>query len=413
MLLQTFIGRKLFLQWFSKRGEGVRNLQLDFDDWCRRYYQGCFSATQASTTVAQMFQPLKKSLRQLKLLDSGYVLNRHALQGIATLSQLQHLQLFGMSSHTLVSPNLSVLTSLSTLKNLELSDNAEARDIVRQQHTQFFPNQVCDLPNLVRLHIQSPLVTHIGPAITRLSKLRTLMASSCAIQQVPSFLTELSMLETLNVGDNDVLALDKSVEQWWPEELARLTSLTDLDLSLCNVASVPMLLTRLHRLRQLDLSANSAHPSMMLPSMLSSCISLECLKLSDLGLGSVPVSICMMTPLRRLVLNHNELSCLPDELPALTQLQDLQLGHNEFTAFPMILAEMPSLQRVSLEGCTNMQISCSLEPLLRLTRLTSLVLTCDLSRHEPRWSADSTSRLISLACSLVGDKNGRAKMLRF
>lgn len=413
MLLQSFIGKKLLLQWFSQRAEGIKNLQLDFDDWCRRYYQGCFSATQASSTVADVLRPLQGSLRQLKLLDSGYVVNRGVLQSIAVLSQLQHLQLFGLSPRTLVSADLSVITTLSLLKNLELSDNNESREAVKQQQSHFFPITVCNLPCLVRLHIQSPLVTYIDSSITRLRKLRTLMVSNCAIQQVPSFLTELDELATLNLADNAVLALDKSVEQWWPDELARMTSLTDLDLSLCNVASVPMSLTRLHRLRQLDLSANSAHPVMMLPSMLTSCISLERLKLSDLGLTNVPPSICMMTSLRRVVLTSNELRTLPSELAALTLLQDLELGHNQFESFPMVLTELPSLERVSLQGCTNMQITCSLEPLLRLTRLTSLILTCDLSRDEPRWSADSTSRLISLACGLDRVKLGRAKMLRF
>ena len=401
------------LLWVSRRAAGVRSLQLDFDDWCRRYYQGCFSAIQASRTVTDMLQLLQNSLQQLKLSDSGYVVNRDVLRSISALHQLQHLQLFGMSSHLLVSSDLGLLTSLLQLRNLELSDSDEARPVVQMQHPHFFPVEVCSLAQLVRLHIQSPLVTHIDPGITRLRNLRTLMVNSCSIQQIPPFLTKLTQLDTIDFSDNDELAQNKIVEQWWPEELAGLTSLTDLNLSCCSLSSVPMCWTRLHRLRHLDLSTNAAHPLLMLPSMLTSCTSLECLKLLDLGLTFVPLSVCKMTSLRVLLLTNNELQTLPIEMAALSQLQDLDVGHNEFQTFPMVLTSLLSLERISMEGCTQMQITCSIKEMSRLTCLTSLVLTCDMSRVEPRWSADSTSRLVSLACSLDRLQIGKADMLRF
>ena len=391
----------------------MRTFQLDFDEWCKHYYQGSFSALQASTTVADALQVLQGNLQQLKLLDSGYVINSNVLQSIAGLTQLQHLQLFGIAPQTLVSADLSMLTHLSQLKNLQLSDSDDHREGLQLQRKQFFPVQICNLPHLVRLDIQSPLVTYIDAGITRMQKLRTLMVSGCAIQQVPAFLTKLSQLETLSLADNAVLGSDKIVEQWWPEDLAKLASLTDLDLSECSVASVPMSLTRLQRLRHLDLSSSLAPSVLELPAMLTSCTALECLKLSDLRWKSVPSSVCMLTTLRQLVLTGNGLRSLPHELVDLSQLQDLRLGHNDFDEFPMVLTGLTSLEKLSLEGCINMQITCSLVELSRLTRLTSLILTCDLSRHKPRWSADSTSRLISLACSLDRVSIGAADMLKF
>lgn len=412
-ILQTFIGKRRFHDWLAQRASSIQNLQLDFDAWCRQYYQGSFSAIQAGGTVADTLALLRPSLLQLKLSDTSYVVDKHVLQSIATLSQLQHLQLFGLSSHMLVSDDLSVLSQLGQLKNLELSDGDEARLTVQQQYPYFFPVQLCSLPNLVLLHIQSPLVTHIAAQVTHLCSLHTLMVNSCAIQQVPVFLSKLTGLKTLSLADNTVLALDKIVEEWWPEQLSQLTTLTYLDLSYCSMSSVPMSLSSLHQLRRLDLSANSTQPAMLLQAVLTECSSLEHLELNDLSLSTIPRSVCMMASLCRLTFVNNELHTLPDEIAALTQLQHLDLAHNSFESFPLILIQLTSLESISLEGCRQMQIPHSLDELTRLSRLTSLVLTCDLSRHEPRWSAESTSRLVSLACSIDRVRRSGMGILRF
>ena len=126
-MLQTFIGKKRIHDWLAQSAASIENLHLDFDAWCQQYYQGSFSALQAGKTVADTLELLRHSLLQLKLSDTSYVVDKHVLQSIAVLSQLQHLQLFGISSHMLVTNDLSVLSQLSQLKNLEISDGDEAR----------------------------------------------------------------------------------------------------------------------------------------------------------------------------------------------------------------------------------------------------------------------------------------------
>ncbi|KAL0054152.1 hypothetical protein WJX82_004554 [Trebouxia sp. C0006] len=280
---QRFVDRDLFLSWVRRRAASIKHVQLDFDAWCRQYYQGAFSAVQASRSVATLLELVRGSLQQLKVQDTSFVVNSKMLRSLATATHLRHLQLFGVSSQILVSDALTCVTYLKQLKNLELADSEDHRQAVQDQHPQFFPTQICNLPNLITLHLQSPLITYIDPAIAALSNLQTLMLNGCSLEEA---------------------------------------------------------------------------------------------------------------------------------LTGLVHLHDLDLAHNEFHTFPTLLAGLTSLNRISFKGCTQMQIPEPLQMLTSLKKLSALIFTCDLSRHAPRWSADSTSNLISLALAFV-DINGRgAKVLR-
>ena len=216
-LLQRFIHRQLLFKWISMRALSMRHLQLDFDSWCQRYYQGTFSSVQAGSSVGILLQMLDGSLQQLKLQDAGFVVNQLFLDSLSASQHLQHLQLFGISSEVFVSDTLRALTQLVGLKNLELGNRGESQEQIQQQHPSFFPMQVCSLPNLVTLHIQSPLVTHIDSAISQLSHLRTLIMDGCSLHQVSSYLVQLSQLQTLCLADNEFLGMSKDHRGWGPE----------------------------------------------------------------------------------------------------------------------------------------------------------------------------------------------------
>ena len=119
----------------------------------------------------------------LRVLDTSFAVNATVLHSLAAANDLQHLQLFGKSTHILISDVLSFITCLRQLKKLELADGEDHRQAVQQQYS-FFPTQICNLPNLVTLHVQSTLVTYIHPAISTLSSLQTLMITSCSPEDV-------------------------------------------------------------------------------------------------------------------------------------------------------------------------------------------------------------------------------------
>ena len=387
-------------------------MQLDFDAWCRQYYQGAFSAVQAGKSVATLLGLVRGSLRQLKIQDTSFVVNTYMLRSLGTATHLCHLQLFGVSSTILVSNVLSCITSLTQLKNLELSDSEDHRQAVQQQNPSFFPTQICRLPNLITLHIQSPLVTYIDPAITALSNLQTLMMDGCSLEQVSSALVALGQLQTLCLADNTRLALNKAPDEWWPQELTALMSLTELDLSLCGISGVPVSLGKLARLSHLDLGANGAPPGIMLALDARSCSAMRSIRMNACSMHKVPKCLCTLTAMEYLGLANNHLVDLPSALTSLGQLRVLDLAHNDFLTFPTLLAGISSLARISFKGCTQLQVSEPLKMLTNLRKLTALIFTCDLTRNQPRWSADSTSNLISLALDFVTVNGRGAKVLR-
>ena len=400
-LLQRFVDKNKLFSWVSKRAAAVRHIRLDFDAWCRQYYQGAFSAVRAGASVAFLLELVRGSLQELKVQDMSFVVNTRMLHSLAAATNLQHLQLFGVSSQVLVSDTLSVLTQLSHLKNLELADSDDHRQIVQQQHPFFFPTQVCDLPDLITLHIQSPLVTYIDSAITKLTRLQTLVINGCSLESVSSVLTGLTQLQSLCLADNVRLAVDKAPDEWWPLELEDLMSLTALDVSSCGVSGVPVALGKLVKLGHLDLGANGASPGMMLPLDVGACHAMRSLCMNDCRLRKVPECLSLLTQMQYLGLANNQLWDLPQALVGLGDLREIDLAHNSFIKFPTVLAELTSLDRISFKGCTSLQIAEPLLCLTRLVKLTALIFTCDLSRHDPRWSADSTSNLISLALDFV------------
>ena len=409
--LQRFVDRDLFFRWVKRRAPAIKNLQLDFDAWCRQYYQGGFSAVQASRTVATLLELVSASLQQLKVQDTNYVINAKMLRSVSTAKHLQHLQLFGISSQVLVSDALGYITSLRSLKNLELADSEDHRHFVQQQMPKFFPTQICNLPNLITLHIQSPLVTYIDPAIAAFSSLRTLMINGASIEEVSSVLVELPQLQTLCLADNSHLALNTAPDEWWPQELTGLKSLTELDLSSCGISGVPVLLGKLAHLSLLDLGGNWAAPGIMLPWELGSCSAMRSISMHDCNLLKVPECLCMLSAMEYLGLANNQLVNLPQDLTGLSQLRNLDLAHNSFLSFPTLLAGLTNLSVISFKGCTEMQIPEPLAMLSSLCKLTALIFTCDLSRLDPRWSANSTSNLISLALDFVTVNGRGAKVL--
>lgn len=114
--VQRFVDKHQLCTWISKRAPAIQHVQLDFDAWCRQYYQGAFSAVQAGASVAALLKLVQGSLQELKVQDTSFVVNAPMLHSLAAATNLQHLQLFGISSHILVSDTLGVVMQLSQLQ---------------------------------------------------------------------------------------------------------------------------------------------------------------------------------------------------------------------------------------------------------------------------------------------------------
>ena len=99
------------------------------------------------------------------------------------------------------------------------------------------------------------------------------------------------------------------------------------------------------------------------------------LDLSGCELRSVPARVGELTSLTSLDLSHNELAALPPTVCALAQLHTLHLHHNRFTSLPEAIGELVSLREIDLSHNEFVAVETVQQILrARLPRLTSIRL---------------------------------------
>ena len=165
----------------------------------------------------------------------------------------------------------------------------------------------------------------------------SLNLSICDMISLPVEITQLTNLQTLDLGHNRLTIV--------PDSLGQLTNLRKLVLSDNQLTIVPDSLGRLTNLRKLYLSGNQLT---IVSDYLEQLTGLQTLYLSGNELTSVPNSIGRLTSLRKLYLSHNQLTIVPDSLGRLTSLVALDLSGNQLTSVPDSLGQLTGLQTLNL-----------------------------------------------------------------
>ncbi len=86
--------------------------------------------------------------------------------------------------------------------------------------------------------------------LTKLKQLRTITLYQTNLRTLPEEISQLTILNILNIGQNPILPEGLNV-------LKNRVSIQALDLSYCNLSEVPKVLTTISSLRRLDLTGNS------------------------------------------------------------------------------------------------------------------------------------------------------------
>ena len=129
-------------------------------------------------------------------------------------------------------------------------------------------------------------------------------------------------------------------------DFSRLTQLKILDMSSCALTEFVVAFCDLHKLRKLILSKNKL---ISFPDSLASLHSLQSLTLINCELENVPACISTLPALEELDLEGNKLHQIPTTFKKLYSLLMLDLSHNQFTAFPKVVFAMPSLVDLRVE----------------------------------------------------------------
>nr|XP_043620168.1 receptor-like protein EIX1 [Erigeron canadensis] len=319
---------------------------------------------------------------------------------LGNLSRLQYLDLnsnnivkdsdgvrYSFGDYSLVMDDMSWVSSLSSLKHLDLSWVSIGTD------TDWF-HSVNTIPSLLTLNLASCDINLPSIKFTNLTFLSSLDLSSNNIDStIPVWLSNLTNLMHLNLKDN-------SFYGQIPALLGTLTHLAYVDLSENYFnTSIPDLFSNLTGLVHLDLNANQFHgsfpPDMKLCNLsfldlsanrfegdllnfmgnTSDCM-LNSLKYLNLGYnqfnGSIPIKFMEMKKLEHLLLLVNEFSGpIPSSRGGVSCLRELDFFYNQLNGtIPASLGRISTMEKIDLSAnqlSGNMPASIGL--LSRLERL--------------------------------------------
>ncbi|XP_052623022.1 receptor-like protein EIX2 [Lactuca sativa] len=310
------------------------------------------------------------SLSELHLsgcgLDKTHLSSPHL--NYSTLSNIQHLDL---SNNPLGGIFPSVLTNMSSLEVLDLSDT-------------MLNSSLPIMPKLLELHLSGNKFKQIEDVgIWRQCHLKQLRVTNNVFRMEmtdpPTNASECSQYSL------ELLELSRSLKGRIPETLGGLANLRDLDLSYNKLTgSIPESVTGLRFLQVLDLSENQLTGP--IPEFLGNLTQL--FLFSNKLNGSIPESLGKLAALTELYLRSNLLDgTIPVSIGQLAKLRTLSISHNslEGAVTEAHLANLSMLKYLdaSSNSKLTLNVSCGWIPPFKLISLR--LSSCNIGNGFPQW----------------------------
>ncbi|CAL9693501.1 unnamed protein product [Knipowitschia caucasica] len=262
---------------------------------------------------------------------------------VLSLRGLQQLHLTGpLHSEGVVVRGWS-LGSLRHLRHL--------RTLVIRGMLQRVPGELCEVAGtLERLEIHNE-----GTRLLALSGLKSfvglteLILQDCQLERLPSALTTLINLCSLDLQHNRLRTLDEH------GGLLQLQHLLNLRLAYNHIAALPPSISALQRLELLDLSNNQLHS---VPIALFSLCRLKTLLMSGNLLEQLPCDVRGLQLLMELDVSGNRLESLPSELFSCLKLRVLNASHNYLHALPRGVGSLTEICRLDLRSNCLKDLPC-------------------------------------------------------
>lgn len=141
------------------------------------------------------------------------------------------------------------------------------------------------------------------------------------------------------------------------EKVSNIVTLKSLDLSYTNLQEIPTYLSQLTHLEWLDLSyTNITH----IPESICKLQNLQQLDLRGNNIRTIPISILKLKKLETLILDDNQISNIPLFIHEMDNLRNLYLNKNKITKIPKSLKDMKHLKEIDLRNNHIIYISSSL-----------------------------------------------------
>jgi len=288
--------------YFDRGFKSLKNLELYFNDI---YDLGQFMCNFSSSAKLEKLSFISGSLKQIS-------------SGLFQFKELTELRITKTKS-VLYFP--AQLSRLKKLRVLDLSENA----------IDTLPYGLFRLSELTDLNLSGNQLTGLSNKIGTLKRLKTLELQSNKLHDVPAAIGNFHQLQQLNLQANPLDTLPP---------LGGLKKLKTLNLSFCNLVSLPEDIGALSSLKSFDASDNFLTA---LPESITKLSKLENLRVSTNLLQKLPDHIGVLTNLRELYVDINQLKKLPISIGSMDQLKILNISHNNITILPESLGELSNL----------------------------------------------------------------------
>ena len=176
--------------------------------------------------------------------------------------------------------------------------------------------------------------------LAALPRLRELNLSFSDLRSVPASMASLTRLTRLVLRSSEV------ADGW--QHLPLQLEVLDMSSLRRNLAAVPLELSRLARLTELDLSGNLSDGNAGLGAALPPA--LQRLGLSDNYLTAVPAALAPLTRLSFLALGKNQLAGGWRHLGGMQQLAHLEANGCSLAAMPRMFSQLVALTSLDLQG---------------------------------------------------------------
>jgi len=211
------------------------------------------------------------------------------------------------------------------------------------------PELVWELTNLEELDLGTNNIKTLSPAIAKLTKLRRLWMDVIPFKGFPEAVCLLEQLEQLSVIDCQLSVL--------PPSFASLRNLLELNLGDNAFEQFPEVICGMRSLRKLWLNGNKLSS---LPRSFANLRELREFTISSNRFKEFPQVVCELLNLKTLIMWGNKLSELPLAITKLVRLKALNLSQNLFTNFPLFVGDLPQLSEFYSYGWFNLLDSISL-----------------------------------------------------
>lgn len=194
------------------------------------------------------------------------------------------------------------------------------------------PQSIGNLTKLENLNLGFNNISNLPESIGNLTNLNFLSFFNNHISSVPNTFERLTNIEYLNFRENEFSKI--------PIEICSFEKLEYLDFIINHISEVPECIGDLTKLEELRLGENQI---ISVPESISNLTNLEYLSLTNNLLIEIPNSIGNLTNLKGLYLSLNKLKKIPRSIAKLDSLQYLQLSSNEITHLPPNFCEFKPL----------------------------------------------------------------------